>query len=165
MKTADSIEEQPERKAARGDSPPKRGRPRKSDFQSTANTKSALDRKKWGETVLKPWHWQPGQSGNPNGRPKHDLAAEMARAVFENNGPALYAAFTKALKRGNAYAFKELADRAYGKLKDRHEVELGPYREMSEEQLKMRVSELERQLGIKQKEPELLPPADELKPN
>jgi hypothetical protein len=31
---------------------------------------------------LKPW--KPGQSGNPGGRPKRDLAAEIARAIFEH---------------------------------------------------------------------------------
>jgi hypothetical protein len=43
--------------------------------------------------------WRPGQSGNPKEGPvRHDLASEIARAVFEHNAEALYAAFTKACR-------------------------------------------------------------------
>jgi CO/xanthine dehydrogenase Mo-binding subunit len=62
---------------------------------------------------LKPW--KPGQSGNPGGRPKRDLAAEIARAIFEQNPEAITRAFTAELKKGNAKVFAALADRAYGK--------------------------------------------------
>ena len=82
--------------------------------------------KKLDATRIAEWKWRPGQSGNPSGRPKHDLAAEIAKACFENNADALYKAFTKALMRGNAYAYKELADRAYGKLKETHAHEISP---------------------------------------
>jgi hypothetical protein len=113
---------------------------------------------------LKPW--PKGVSDNPSGRAKHDIAAEIARAVFEHNAEALYYAYSKAALKGNAYAFKELADRAYGKLKERHEVEVGPYREMTEEQLLQRIKQLEQQeLGITREAPALLPPIDDLKPN
>ena len=73
-------------------------------------------------TRIAAWKRQPGHCPNPGGRPKHDLAAEIARAAFENNREALYKAFTKAALRGNAYAFKELAGHAYGKLKETHQV-------------------------------------------
>ena len=59
--------------------------------------------------------WQPGQSGNPGGRPKRDEAAEIAKAIFEENGPEIYQAMLKALKSGNSKAFTALADRGYGK--------------------------------------------------
>ena len=59
------------------------------------------------------------KAGDPSGRPKHDLAAEIAKACIENNADALYKAFSKALLKGNAYAFKELSDRAYGRLKEK----------------------------------------------
>jgi hypothetical protein len=36
---------------------------------------------------LKPW--KPGQSGNPGGRPKRDLAAEIARSIFERDPEAI----------------------------------------------------------------------------
>ena len=116
-----------------------------------------------GTANLKPW--PKGVSGNPGGRPKNDIAAEIARAIFENNREALYRAYRKAAMRGNAYAFKELADRAYGKLKERHEVEVSPYRDLTDEQLLQRIRELERELGMPSSEPELLPPASESKPN
>jgi|SRR6185437_6329023 len=68
---------------------------------------------------LKPW--KPGQSGNPGGRPKNDLAKEIAQAVFEQNGPAIYQAMGAALLKGNAYAFDVIACRAFGKLKEKVE--------------------------------------------
>jgi hypothetical protein len=55
---------------------------------------------------LKPWQWKLGQSGNPGGRPKVDLAAEIARALFENDGEAIYAVFQTVLRKGNPYAFR-----------------------------------------------------------
>jgi poly-beta-hydroxyalkanoate depolymerase len=62
---------------------------------------------------LKPW--KPGQSGNPGGRPKRDLAAEIARAIFEQDSEAITRAFAAELKKANAKVFTALADRAYGK--------------------------------------------------
>jgi len=62
---------------------------------------------------LKPW--KPGQSGNPGGRPKRDLAAEIARMIFERDTEAIERAFAAALRKGDARVFKALADRAYGK--------------------------------------------------
>jgi hypothetical protein len=50
-------------------------------------------------------------SGNPGGRPRIDLAAEIARALFENDGEAIYAAFQKVLRKGSPYAFQVLSDR------------------------------------------------------
>lgn len=73
--------------------------------------------KKRGRTEnLKPW--KPGQSGNPGGRPKHDVASEIARAVFEGNEEAIYRALCKALLKGNPRLFVALAERAYGKLRE-----------------------------------------------
>ena len=63
---------------------------------------------------LKPW--KPGHSGNPAGRPKRDLSAEIARAVFEQNPELIYRAMLRALKKGNAKTFAILAERGYGKL-------------------------------------------------
>jgi hypothetical protein len=59
--------------------------------------------------------WKPGQSGNPGGRPKHDLAAEIARAIFEQEPEVITRALAAELKKGNAKVFAALADRAYGK--------------------------------------------------
>ena len=88
------------------------------------------------------------KAGDPSGRPKHDLAAEIAKACFENNADALYKAFSKALLKGNAYAFKELSDRAYGRLKEKIAVDVGPYRDMSNEDIEARIKELARELGV-----------------
>ena len=81
--------------------------------------------------------------------------------MFQRNAEALYKAYTKAALKGNAYAFKELADRAFGKLREVHQVEVSPYREMSDEDVKKRIAELEQQLGFS---PAILPPADENEP-
>ncbi len=70
--------------------------------------------------AIRPYCFKPGQSGNPGGKPK-DSAKEIARQAFENNEDAIYNAMTGALLKGNAYAFTQLADRAYGKLKEKVE--------------------------------------------
>jgi len=62
--------------------------------------------------------WPKGYCPNPGGKPKKDWSAEIARLVFEGNAEAIYKAMSKALLRGNAYTYKELADRAYGKVKE-----------------------------------------------
>ena len=64
---------------------------------------------------LKPW--PKGQSGNPGGRPKRDVASEIAQAIFEQDAEAILAVFSKALKKGDSRVFTALADRAYGKAK------------------------------------------------
>ena len=95
-----------------------------------------------------PWRFKPGQSGNPGGKPKHDIAKEIAQAIFLNNAEMIYAAYTKMLRRGNAYCFQVLSDRAFGKLKERHEVEVGPYRDMTEDELRERIAKLQEELGV-----------------
>ena len=108
---------------------------------SPANTLPVRKKSGRGDaTRISAWRWQPGQKGDPSGRPKHDLAAEIAKACIENNADALYKAFSKALLKGNAYAFRELSDRAYGRLKRN--------RDMSNEDIEARIKELERELGV-----------------
>ena len=69
-----------------------------------------------------PYRFKPGQCGNPGGRPKNDLAKEIAQAVFAQDPEAIRAAMERALLKGNAYVFKELADRGYGKVSDKLEM-------------------------------------------
>jgi hypothetical protein len=95
---------------------------------------------------LKPW--KQGQSGNPGGKPKVDLAAQIARVIFENDAPAIYAAYSKMLRKGSPYCFQVLSERAFGKLKERHEVEVGPYRDLTEDELRDRIAKLEQELGL-----------------
>ena len=68
--------------------------------------------------VGKATRWKPGHSGNPGGRPKRDVASEIAQAIFEENPEAIYRAMLKTLKRGNPKVFSVLADRGFGKLKE-----------------------------------------------
>jgi len=114
-----------------------------------------------GTERLKPFRFQPGKSGNPGGRPKVDLAAEVARALFENDAEAIYAAFQKVLRKGSPYAYQVLSDRAYRRLKETHAVEHLPYQGKSNEDLEAKVRELEIRLGYRSPEPKVLPPADD----
>ena len=70
---------------------------------------------------LKPYHWKPGQSGNPKGRPHRDLASELAIDLFKDNPTDIYNAMLAAIKRGDARVFQVLAERAFGKLKEKVE--------------------------------------------
>ena len=89
--------------------------------------------------------YQPGQSGNPGGKPKRDLAAELARAIFENDGPAIYEAMAKSLRKGNAYAFTQLAERAFGKLTEHTTV---AFANVPDADLDQQIMQLEIDLGI-----------------
>ena len=162
MKTSASIAEQDERKQARGDEGPLR-----------ENTEPVTQKRRRGDESYKariaPWKWKPGVSANPGGRPKHDLASEIAKAVFENNAEALYKAFCKAALKGNAYAFNELADRAYGKLKESRVIEHAPFQGISTPDLEAQIEQLEAKLiaGLVEKgytvtkPPQLLPAAED----
>jgi hypothetical protein len=112
---------------------------------------------------LKPY--PKGVSGNPGGVPKYDVAAELAKAIIENNEELIYKAFVKALSKGNAYCFQVLADRGYGKLREVHAIEHSPYKHLSDEQLNAKIKELEAKLaadlGYVKVEPKILPPADD----
>ncbi len=66
-----------------------------------------------------PFVWKPGQSGNPGGRPKRDLAAELCQQVFENHPEEIYAGIRKLLKSGSAFGFQVAADRGFGKLTEK----------------------------------------------
>jgi hypothetical protein len=86
--------------------------------RASEGTRKARDGRKMNPRSLKNLAapWEPGQSGNPNGRPK-DSAADISRAAFENNRKAIYEAVVAKLMAGDAYAFSVHADRGYGKLK------------------------------------------------
>jgi hypothetical protein len=162
MKTSDSIAEQDERTQARGD-----------EDSLRENTEPVTQKRRRGDESYKariaPWKWKPGVSANPGGRPKHDLASEIAKVVFENNAEALYKAFCKAAPKGNAYAFKELADRAYGKLRESRVIEHSPHKDVSDDDLQKHVEELEgkliahlvEQAYVIAKPPRLRPPGED----
>jgi hypothetical protein len=81
-----------------------------------------------------------------------DVAAIIARAVLEENQEAAYKALGQALLKGNAYVFKELAERAYGKVAQGVELsgkDGGPMRfaELSDGELQGRVVEFMKKLA------------------
>lgn len=98
--------------------------------------------------------WQPGQSGNPKGRPPGVLARDRARALT----PEVFAVLEDALKnpKERLQACAILLDRAWGKPKEQVEqinynldvggIDAPPLPETLEEWLSRRHSELKRQL-------------------
>jgi len=115
---------------------------------------------------IKPFQFRPGMTGNPTGKngwsERNDLAAEIARAIFEQDGQAIFDAFRKILRKGSPYAYQVLSDRAYGKLKETHRIEHTPYSDASDEDIEKRIAELKAKLGVTDitHEPQVLPPAD-----
>lgn len=140
MKTADTIEQQEKRKAARDNG---------SQADSTrANTPPVrVKMKKLDTSRIAHWKWQPGRVAIHQAGLNTIWQQSLHVQCFENNREALYKAFSKAALRGNAYAFKELADRAYGKLKETHQVDISPYKDVSDEDLAKKIKRLEVQLG------------------
>jgi HEAT repeat protein len=140
MRTADTIEES---KAVKQSTSSDRAKnetvKKKYPVGKHPNTLASL------RAHIKPW--LPGVSGNPGGRPKYDVAAQIARAVLEQNSPEAYKALSKSLLKGNAYVFKELAERGFGKLREQHEIH-HIYQEVKDEDLLARVTQLERDLGL-----------------
>ena len=169
MKTANSVEQQEERKKARDNCSEDR-RSLRADTQPVTQKKSRYEG--YGKRIA-PWKWKPGQCGNPHNKGRNDVASEIARAVFENNAEALYKAYCKIALKGNAYAFKELADRAFGKLRETRTIEHAPLQDVSTPDLEKHIEQLEAKLIASLVErgytvtepPQLLPPADDTKPN
>lgn len=99
-----------------------------------------------------------------------DPAAEIARAIFAKDAEAIYAAYAKILRKGSPYAFQVLSERAFGKVKETHQVVISPYEDLSHEDLATQIKRLEEQLGYRKpevlSEPEiLLPVSGDSKPN
>jgi hypothetical protein len=64
----------------------------------------------------------PGTSGNPGGLPGTDLAAKYAREFFERHPRGITKAMIEELKGLNGYSWTQLADRAYGRVVEKHQI-------------------------------------------
>ena len=73
---------------------------------------------------LKEHQWQPGQSGNPKGRPKTDSVTRAIRSLLEDgiNGQPLYDAIAKVAVQkalqGDKHFWQFVVDRSDGKVMD-----------------------------------------------
>ena len=84
VKTARSIEEQEERKQARDDSD-------KGEISPASTPPVRQKSNQRDASRIAAWRWKRGQSGNPTGI-RHDIAKEIAQAIFVNNADMIYAA-------------------------------------------------------------------------
>ena len=91
-------------------------------------------------------------------RNMHILPDSCSEPVFENNAEAIYRAMARRLVKGDVRAFKILAERAYGKVKEHVELELtteglaerlqAARQRLSETEFTSQQNERERKLGI-----------------
>ena len=109
--------------------------------------------------VKNPSRWQPGQSGNPAGRPKlgNSLAEKVRDALQENAGKegyttldALLDVLKKAALAGDMQAINMLFDRGYGKPGESLKLE-GP---IPEEEEPVTTEELEELLRLRKEQGE-----------
>jgi len=163
MKTAQTIEEQTERKKT-----DKSYRPH-ADNGVPVSVEARAEARRRQLAAIRPFQFKPGISGNSGGRPARDLAGEIAQALFEQDGPAIFAAFQRVLRKDSHYRFAVLADRAFGRLKETHMIERSPYKDVSNEEIEKHIEELQGKLIahlVEQgytitKPPQFLPAADE----
>ena len=134
MRTADSIEETKAAKSLKAENPA-RGRDGKIEGKRGKHPNSLKNMKPWPK----------GVSGNPGGLPGFDVAAHLARTVIEENREAIYEGLSKAAMTGNAYVFKELAERGYGKMKESLEITRNTVKDAD---IDKRITELLRDLGL-----------------
>jgi hypothetical protein len=130
MRTAATIEAQEERK-----------KDERNSRSVSANNDPVSESRRRSVANLKPG--PKGVSGNPSGRPAHDVASEIAQALFPNNAELIYEAFLKVLRKGSPYGFQVLADRAFGKLKETVRHERGPLADVPTPDLEEHIQELE----------------------
>ncbi len=79
----------------------------------TANSNEIRKKGEW----LKPYHFQPGISGNPSGRPKSKPITEAyQRVLTKKECDSIAKAMLRQAKRGNVKATVEMTDRTEGKL-------------------------------------------------
>lgn len=99
-------------------------RTRRLRHKTHRSVQEAAAAKKRGLDALRPYQFKPGAEwkGNAGGRPKNDLASQIAKRSFEKNPEVLEKAFYKGLRKASPRLFEALADRAFGKLTQRVEV-------------------------------------------
>jgi hypothetical protein len=66
------------------------------------------------------YHWKPGQSGNPSGRPKTKPITDRVRAILDDpvEVEKIAKQWLTSVREGNVVALKELLDRIEGRVTD-----------------------------------------------
>ena len=95
-------------------SQPTKQRSRKKAASPVLRRKAGVLRGGLSPDVGKATQFKPGQSGNPGGRPRQDLAQQIARAIFEEDYESICKALSKKLRKGDIKAFDVVGSRAYG---------------------------------------------------
>lgn len=102
----------------------------------------------------KPWLFKPGQSGNPNGRPKDYITQAIRKIVTAEEAEALAKVLTNMALSGDLKAMEMVMDRAEGKPIARQEQgkpgdfdTLEPLRDLSSDDLRNIVKMSDRKAG------------------
>lgn len=134
MRTADQIEEMNAQKEL------------SKSAEETAEKRQRLPNGCDPFEIGKNTQFKPGNSGGP-GRPKNDIAEQIAIMALEMCPAEVAQAMAKQMLKGNAYTFKEMAERGCGKLKERKEI-THIYEETADADLNRRCAELLADLGL-----------------
>lgn len=65
------------------------------------------DKHKQAKENIAPWMWKPGQSGNPNGRPKGKTLKERARELFQTMSDEEFTAFLEGMPKLDVWKMAE----------------------------------------------------------
>lgn len=101
----------------------------KSNEKSSEHVTEQVEPRRKLPEGMEPYKWQPGQSGNPGGRPKRKPISELYERILDNpeNIELFEKAVIKAVASGrmsSMFQLKEMADRTEGKVKDEADITL-----------------------------------------
>src|SRR5215467_9049493 len=114
-----------------------------------------LHSEQWGSTDMANTHnlkpWQPGQSGNPGGRPKKRPITELYEQLLQDGAmvKAIRAAILKNIRAGKT-AFvpllREMADRVEGKVTQPIEANVTDFAQLTDDEIQAEIKRLTEKL-------------------